>query len=94
MLEYLNRERIGQGLPALAMDAELSRIARVKAEDMRDHRYFAHESPTYGNAGQMLGSFGYPYAGVGENIAHHADVAKAHAAFMSSAGHRTNILGR
>ena len=37
--------------------------------------------------------FGYSYQGVGENIAHHATVNKAEAAFMSSTGHRTNILG-
>jgi uncharacterized protein YkwD len=31
--------------------------------------------------------------GWGENIAHHANVTKAEAAFMSSEGHRHNILG-
>ena len=93
MLEMLNGERQRQGLSALTLDPELSRIARMKCEDMRDNRYFAHESPTYGNAARMLRTLGYSYNGVGENIAHHANIAKAHAAFMSSTGHRTNILG-
>ena len=92
-LDLLNRDRTQNGLNALPLDAELSRLARIKAQDMKDNHYFAHESPTYGNAASMLRHFGYAYAGVGENIAHHASVEKAEAAFMSSTGHRTNILG-
>ena len=41
----------------------------------------------------MLKSFGYSFNSVGENIAHHATVEKSQAAFMSSTGHRQNILG-
>lgn len=89
----LNQDRAVQGLPALALDAELSRIARIKAQDMLDNHYFSHTSPTYGNASAMLQIFEYSFNGVGENIAHHATVEKAQAAFMSSTGHRANILG-
>ena len=77
----------------LTLDPELSRLAQLKSSDMNSNHYFAHESPTYGTAGQMLDTFGYEYLGVGENIAHHANVEKAEAAFMSSDGHRRNILG-
>ena len=38
----LNQDRIRNGLPALTIDPELSRIARIKSEDMRDNNYFAH----------------------------------------------------
>lgn len=93
ILNLLNQDRAKNGLPALTLDAELSRIARIKSCDMNDNGYFAHESPTWGNAAAMLKAFGYPYNGVGENIAHHATVEKAEAAFMSSSGHRSNILG-
>jgi len=89
----LNADRQKNGLSPLPLDKELSRIARIKAEDMRDSGYFAHESPTYGSAADMLRAFGYAYSGVGENIAHHATAEKAQAAFMSSAGHRRNVLG-
>ena len=92
MLDLLNGDRISNGLSALATDAELCRIARIKSADMRDNGYFAHESPTYGRVGDMLRRFGYAYTAAGENIAHHASVDKAQAAFMSSAGHRANIL--
>lgn len=92
LLNLLNIDRIANGLAPLKADPELSRIARMKSEDMRDNNYFAHESPTWGNARQMLTTLGYRFSGAGENIAHHATVDKAQAAFMTSAGHRRNIL--
>lgn len=88
----LNADRTANGLSALPLDAELSRIARIKAEDMRDNGYFAHQSPTYGSPSEMLRHFGYSFSAAGENIAHHANITKAQAAFMSSDGHRRNIL--
>lgn len=88
----LNNDRIANGLSTLTLDPELSRIARIKSEDMRDNNYFAHQSPTYGTVRDMLRHFGYSFAAAGENIAHHANVDKAQAAFMSSDGHRRNIL--
>ena len=93
LLNLLNEDRARNGLPPLTLDPELSRLAQLKSNDMNSNHYFAHESPTYGNASQMLSAFGYDYQGVGENIAHHANVEKAEAAFMSSDGHRRNILG-
>ncbi len=92
MLNLLNQDRISAGLPPLTLDPELSRIARIKSRDMLDNGYFAHESPTYGKAREMLTRFGYRFSGCGENIARHATVEKAQAAFMTSEGHRRNIL--
>ena len=94
MMNLLNQDRKFNGLAPLALDEELSRIARIKSADMRDNGYFAHESPTYGNIRTMLKRFGYSFAGASENIAHHANVDKAQAAFMSSQGHRANILSQ
>ncbi len=92
MLNLLNQDRIRNGLAPLTLDPELSRIARIKSADMRDNHYFAHESPTYGDVRAMLRRFGYDFTSASENIAHHANVDKAQAAFMSSSGHRANIL--
>ena len=92
MVNLLNQDRKYNGRTALTLDPELCRIARIKSADMRDNNYFAHESPTYGRVGEMLKRFGYSYSAAGENIAHHANVDKAQAAFMSSQGHRANIL--
>lgn len=88
----LNSDRARYGLAPLAIDPELCRIARIKSQDMRDNQYFAHTSPTYGDVRSMLRQFGYAYASAGENIAHHATVEKAQAAFLSSPGHRRNIM--
>ena len=93
MANLLNQDRKNNGRATLTLDAELSRIARIKSADMRDQGYFAHVSPTYGDVRAMLRRFGYPFSAAGENIAHHANVDKAQAAFMTSAGHRQNILG-
>ena len=93
MANLLNQDRKNNGRATLTLDAELSRIARIKSADMRDQGYFAHESPTYGDVRAILRRFGYPFSAAGENIAHHANVDKRQAAFMTSAGHRQNILG-
>lgn len=88
----VNSDRARYGLPALTLDAALCRIARIKSEDMRSNRYFAHVSPTYGDVRSMLTAFGYAFEAAAENIAHHRDVEKAQAAFLSSPGHRRNVL--
>lgn len=89
----LNQDRAANGRSALALDPSLCALARLKSQDMNENHYFAHTSPTLGSAAEMLRNHGYAFTSVGENIAHHATVAKAQAAFMSSTGHRTNILG-
>ena len=90
----LNLDRSNYNLAELTIDPALSRIARLKSEDMRDHHYFAHVSPTYGDVRDMLSKLGYAYTAAGENIAHHATIEKAQAALISSPGHRRNILSR
>ncbi|MEG2207406.1 MAG: CAP domain-containing protein, partial [Clostridia bacterium] len=77
----------------LTLDAALCDLARLKSTDMFKNNYFAHTSPTLGSAADMLRSHGYSFTSVGENIAHHSTVEKSQAAFMSSTGHRQNILG-
>ena len=89
----ITEDRVSNGVQALPLDEELSAIARAKSEDMIENGYFAHESPTYGRAAQMLDEFGYEYTSVGENIARNGSVEKAHAALMSSSSHVRNILG-
>jgi uncharacterized protein YkwD len=92
-LKYINEDRIREGLPALALDNTLSALARMKSQDMLANNYFAHTSPTLGDAAAMLRNNGYAFKAVGENISKHATVRKSHAALMSSDGHRKNILG-
>lgn len=90
----LNQDRMRQGLSPLPLDSALSALARLKSRDMYEGKYFAHTSPTLGSAADMLRSHGYAFNAVGENIARHATVEKSQAAFMTSQGHRRNILSK
>ncbi len=92
MVDLVNQERAKAGVPPLKVDLELSRVARIKSQDMRDNNYFSHTSPTYGSPFDMMKSFGISYRTAGENIAKHSSVESAHAGLMNSDGHRKNIL--
>ncbi len=89
----LNQDRKANGVHALTLDPVLCELARLKSRDMHLNNYFSHNSPTYGTAKQMLSTYGYAFTSVSENIAHHATVEKAQAAFLSSANHRRTMLG-
>ena len=93
MLNSVNAERAKAGLPALKADLELTRVARIKSQDMISKNYFSHNSPTYGSPFQMLSKFGISYRTAGENIAGNGSVTGAHTSLMNSSGHRANILG-
>jgi len=93
VVDLVNAERNKAGLKPLAVDLELARVARIKAEDMRDNNYFSHQSPTYGSPFEMMQKFGIKYRTAGENIAAGQKTPEAVvAAWMSSEGHRRNIL--
>ena len=93
VVNLVNTERAKAGLKPLVSDWELARVARFKSEDMRDNRYFAHNSPIYGTPFQMMKSFGIHYRAAGENIAAGQTTAESvMQAWMNSAGHKKNIL--
>ncbi|MCU4769551.1 CAP domain-containing protein [Bacillus toyonensis] len=93
VVELTNAERTKQGLPALKIDTELSKVARVKSEDMQKNNYFDHNSPTYGSPFDMMKKFGISYTSAGENIAQgQRTPEEVVQAWMNSAGHRANIL--
>lgn len=92
MLNLVNGARTRAGLPALKADLELTKVARIKSQDMIANSYFSHQSPTYGSPFTMLRTFGVSYRTAGENIAGNGTVQGAHTALMNSSGHRANIL--
>ncbi|KIY21361.1 MULTISPECIES: CAP domain-containing protein [Mesobacillus] len=93
VVELTNQERAKNGLKPLALDTELSKVAREKSRDMQSKGYFSHTSPTYGSPFDMMKQFGINYRSAGENIAMGQptpeEVVKA---WMNSSGHRANIL--
>ncbi|MEH7852643.1 CAP domain-containing protein [Bacillus thuringiensis] len=93
VVELTNAERAKQGLPALKIDTELSKVARIKSVDMQKNNYFDHNSPTYGSPFDMMKKFGISYTSAGENIAQgQRTPEEVVQAWMNSAGHRANIL--
>lgn len=93
VIRLVNEARKLNGLSTLTENWELSRVARFKSEDMRDKRYFSHQSPTYGSPFDMMKNFGIKYRTAGENIAMGYSTAKAVMdGWMNSPGHRANIL--
>lgn len=92
MVELVNQERAAAGLPALKVNLELVKVARLKAQDMVANNYFGHTSPNYGSPFAMMKQSGITYRTAGENLAGAPDVEMAHKNLMNSPGHRANIL--
>lgn len=93
ILELVNIERAKVGLPALKMNEQLSKIARMKSNDMADGNYFSHTSPTYGSSFDMMKQFGINYNEAGENIAKGYSGSKGVMnGWMNSESHKENIL--
>ena len=92
MLDLVNAERTQRGLAPLTANLEVTKVARIKAQDMIDNNYFSHNSPVYGSPFDMLKRFGISYRTAGENLAGNRSVDDAHNKLMNSSGHRANIL--
>lgn len=93
VVELVNSYRAQYGLNPVTLNTELSKVARLKSQDMKDKGYFSHTSPTYGSPFDMMKQFGISYRTAGENIAMGQRAPEAvMEAWMNSEGHRANIL--
>lgn len=104
LADLVNAERQKAGLRTLAFDDTLAETARAHSAEMRDRKYFAHESPTASlrqPLDRYLAVFHSTPLVIAENIYSawgsphqlgEADVRGAHTALMNSPGHRANIL--
>lgn len=85
VITQVNAERAKYGLPELSMSAELTRAACVRANEIVEQ--FSHTRPDGSSWSTVSGS------AMGENIAKGQNSAdRVMAAWMSSDGHRANIL--
>lgn len=95
VIRLTNAERAKSGLPALSENPQISKVARLKSQDMADKGYFSHQSPTYGSPFQMMQSFGLRFSAAAENIAYgQGTPQEVVTAWMNSPGHRANMLSR
>lgn len=104
MFDIVNNERRSRNLPGLGYDARMGDIARAHSAEMRDKKYFAHESPTPGlrePLDRYVAGMGRRPRLVAENVYRiwgsrsfltEKDIRDGHQALMESPGHRSNIL--
>lgn len=92
MIALVNTERTKRGFSLLAVDREMTEVAREKSRDMFERKYFSHYDPDGKNAADRMDKAHISYGIVGENLAFAPDLTSAHDGLMNSEGHRKNIL--
>ncbi|MFF2875922.1 CAP domain-containing protein [Gottfriedia sp. NPDC057991] len=93
VIELTNNERTKASLKPFKVNNDLSKVSRIKSQEMTDKNYFDHNSPTYGSPFDMIKKFGISYSHAAENIAKGQKTPEEVVnAWMNSSGHRANIL--
>lgn len=89
--DLVNQERAKVGLSPLTFDAELSRAAQIRANEIKTK--FSHTRPNGTSCFTVLDECGIDYWGCGENIAYgDTTPAAVMEGWMNSPGHKANIL--
>jgi len=93
LVTLANADREVEGLPLLATSEILTEAAQMKANDMAEREYFAHETPEGHDPWYWFQEAGYSFRHAGENLAvYFSDSAEVEEAWMDSPLHRANIL--
>lgn len=92
MHRLINRDRAAQGLPPLTYDERLADVARFHSADMRDHRFFEHDSPNSGSLQDRLHAAGYLFLEARENLSEAPDVQLGQEGLLASPPHHANIM--
>ena len=94
VIRWTNSQREKNGLPPLKENVKLDASAAIKAEDMFQNQYFAHESSTGVGVGDLVKEVDYEFIIIGENLAlgNFKNDETLVQAWMDSPGHRENIL--
>jgi uncharacterized protein YkwD len=95
IVEAMNRERTSRGLRPLRLNSQLSRAAEDRVGDMLAKHYFDHVSPDGVEPFVWATRRGYEYRMIAENLAlGYRGASGIVDGWMSSPGHRQNILTR
>lgn len=93
VMNAVNQERAVHGLLPLTTSSLLGNAAQGKAQDMVTKKYFAHTSPDGDTPWTWISETGYAYVRAAENLAAgYVTAPDVVAGWMSSAGHRENML--
>lgn len=90
----INDLREKEGLRPLAENKQLNQSSQLKANDMKEKRYWAHEAPDGSMPWHFFDEAGYTYTKAGENLAKcYKSTAQVIEAWNNSPLHRENIIG-
>lgn len=93
MVQLTNEARQKNGLPPLTVNEKLTQAALLKGQDMLQHQYFAHISPSGVTPWFWMQKTQYQYEVAGENLAiDFTDADKVVQAWLNSPSHRANLL--
>jgi uncharacterized protein YkwD len=92
LLALLNLARGAAGLGPVAPDEELRTVALGHSNDMVEHHFFSHVSPTSGQPADRMKRAGLLVTQASENIAQAATPEDVHDGLMESPAHRAAML--
>ena len=92
LYNLVNKARQDNGISPLKVDAQLMKLAKMRAQDMVDNNYFSSQSPNYGSPTTMVNRYGINCRVVAQNLAGSRTVERAFDGWMNSDGNKRNIL--
>ncbi|WP_217140773.1 CAP domain-containing protein [Streptomyces sp. AC627_RSS907] len=93
VVELVNAERGKAGCSPVTVNSALTKAAQAHSEDMAASRTMSHSGSDGSSPADRITSAGYAWSTYGENVAYgYATPEKVMAGWMSSPGHRENIL--
>lgn len=90
--DLLNRERRRHGLVPITWDTRAQAMARRQARDMAEHRFVSHVGSDGSTLVERLTAVALPAQRTYENVGRAGGPGEMHFGFMTSPGHRENLL--
>lgn len=93
LVNLTNRDRVLANVSELKVNPLLEKAAQMKADDMANRSYFAHNTPEGKTPWYWFNEAGYKYSYAGENLAvNFVDSEEVLTAWKNSRGHFLNIV--
>ncbi|MFI9253907.1 CAP domain-containing protein [Streptomyces sp. NPDC053069] len=93
IVQLVNAERAKAGCRPLTLNTALTKAAQDHSADMAAHQNMSHTGSDGSAPGDRITAAGYDWSAYGENVAYGYSTAdEVMAGWMSSPGHRANIL--
>ncbi len=92
VLALIARDRARAGLAPVVSDPRLAAVARAHSQDMANHDFVSHVSPRTGSTMGRVRVAGLAPELVLENVGRAYSAEEAETGFLSSPGHRGNVL--